>query len=45
LRAPMYSTANLRAWRDFCQDFDRAFVFFKHEEVGPSLAAQMLALD
>ncbi len=43
LRAPGYAEASLERWRDACADFDRAFVFFKHEDegIGPRLAEQM----
>jgi uncharacterized protein YecE (DUF72 family) len=46
LRAPEYSDAALRAWRDHCFRFERAFVFFKHEDeaAGPALAERMLTL-
>jgi uncharacterized protein YecE (DUF72 family) len=46
LRAPVYSEAVLRAWKRRLADFDRAFVYFKHEDaaVGPALAQRMLEL-
>ena len=47
LRAPAYSVESLRAWRRLCLGFDRAYVFFKHEDegIGPALAERMLTLD
>lgn len=44
LRASEYTDADLRAWKARCAGFDRAFVYFKHEEAaaGPALAARML---
>jgi uncharacterized protein YecE (DUF72 family) len=46
LRAPEYSEAALRAWKRRLAEFDRAFVYFKHEDeaVGPALAQRMLEL-
>lgn len=46
LRAPSYSVEALRAWHERCAPFERAFVFFKHEDeaVGPALAERMLQL-
>jgi uncharacterized protein YecE (DUF72 family) len=46
LRAPSYSDAALRAWKRRLADFDRAFVYFKHEDeaVGPALAQRMAEL-
>ena len=46
LRADTYSDASLREWKDQCANFERAFVFFKHEEGGtaPKLAERMLTL-
>jgi len=47
LRAPKYTPAALGAWHKLCLPFERAFVFFKHEDdaVGPKLAERMLALE
>ncbi|HEU4617217.1 MAG TPA: DUF72 domain-containing protein [Gammaproteobacteria bacterium] len=46
LRGPSYSMDALRAWKRRLADFDRAFVYFKHEDaaVGPALAERMIAL-
>ena len=46
LRAPSYTDDALRAWKARCEDFERAFVFFKHEDAaaGPAYAERMLAL-
>jgi uncharacterized protein YecE (DUF72 family) len=46
LRAPDYSPSVLRAWKRRLADFDRAFVYFKHEDEarGPALAERMMAL-
>jgi len=46
LRAPEYPLERLREWRARCADFERAFVFFKHEDegLGPKLAEKMQAL-
>jgi uncharacterized protein YecE (DUF72 family) len=46
LRAPGYTDEVLGAWRERCKDFERAFVYFKHEDegAGPELARRMLAL-
>lgn len=46
LRAESYTDAALISWKKRCADFERAFVFFKHEEggVGPACARRMLAL-
>jgi uncharacterized protein YecE (DUF72 family) len=43
LRAPEYTLADLGNWRDRCRPFDRAFVYFKHEDeaAGPRFARQM----
>ena len=43
LRAPGYVPASLERWLDACAGFERAFVFFKHEDegIGPKLAEQM----
>lgn len=47
LRAASYTDEVLKAWKKSCTDFDKAFVFFKHEEggTGPRYAARMLALQ
>lgn len=44
LRAPEYTDAQLRAWRLCCKRFERAFVYFKHEDegAGPELARRMM---
>ncbi|MBN1241021.1 MAG: DUF72 domain-containing protein [Gammaproteobacteria bacterium] len=46
LRAPEYDAATLRAWRESCEGFERAFVFFKHEDeaAGPAFAERMMSL-
>jgi len=46
LRAETYSDETLRSWKAHCADFERAFVYFKHEEggAGPAYAERMLAL-
>jgi uncharacterized protein YecE (DUF72 family) len=46
LRAASYDAARLRAWRRRCKSFDRAFVFFKHEDeaAGPAFAEHMQKL-
>jgi uncharacterized protein YecE (DUF72 family) len=46
LRAPEYTPDTLRAWRERCASFERAFVYFKHEDdgVGPALAQRMMSL-
>jgi uncharacterized protein YecE (DUF72 family) len=46
LRAASYSDKALKSWKARCADFERAFVFFKHEEggAGPRYAERMLAL-
>lgn len=46
LRAPGYSDDRLEAWRRECEPFDRAFVYFKHEDegAGPALAERMMGL-
>jgi len=46
LRAPEYSDADLKTWKDRCKTFDRAFVYFKHEDqaAGPTFAERMLKL-
>lgn len=46
LRAPGYTDQDLRAWKERCAGFDRAFVYFKHEDdgAGPKLAERMLTL-
>jgi uncharacterized protein YecE (DUF72 family) len=46
LRAPGYPDAALRTWKRRLAGFDRAFVYFKHEDeaVGPSLAQRMLEI-
>jgi uncharacterized protein YecE (DUF72 family) len=47
LRAPEYSDATLQRWCDALKPFERAFVFFKHEDEGaaPALAERMLRLN
>lgn len=46
LRAPAYADDALLAWKNLCDPFERAFVFFKHEDeaAGPALAQRMLGL-
>lgn len=46
LRAPGYDGTALDAWRQACAAFERAFVFFKHEDEakGPALAERMQRL-
>lgn len=46
LRAPGYTDDALRAWKARCAHFDRAFVYFKHEDgaAGPACAERMLSL-
>ena len=46
LRAESYSDDALRAWKAHCRTFERAFVFFKHEDeaAGPAYAQRLLAL-
>jgi uncharacterized protein YecE (DUF72 family) len=46
LRGPHYDEAALQAWLKRCEDFERAFVFFKHEDeaAGPAFAQRMSQL-
>ena len=46
LRAAAYDDAALREWKARCAAFERAFVYFKHEDaaLGPALADRMLRL-
>jgi uncharacterized protein YecE (DUF72 family) len=46
LRAESYTDETLRSWKARCADFERAFVFFKHEDgaAGPAYAERMLRL-
>lgn len=46
LRAEAYTDEALRAWKARCAPFERAYVFFKHEDdaAGPAFAQRMLAL-
>jgi uncharacterized protein YecE (DUF72 family) len=46
LRAPAYTDEALQGWKARCAVFERAFVFFKHEDeaAGPAFAKRMLAL-
>ena len=46
LRGEAYSDAALRSWKLRCAPFERAFIFFKHEDAaaGPAFAERMLAL-
>lgn len=46
LRAESYSDDALKTWKARCANFERAFVFFKHEDAaaGPAFAERMLAL-
>ena len=47
LRGESYSDAALKSWKARCAPFERAFVFFKHEDegAGPAFAKRMLALS
>ena len=46
LRAPSYDAAGLRAWRDriAAQGWDRAYVYLKHEVLGPDYASFLAAI-
>jgi uncharacterized protein YecE (DUF72 family) len=46
LRAETYTEEALKSWKTRCAKFERAFVFFKHEDgaAGPAYAERMLAL-
>jgi len=46
LRAESYTDDELRAWKSRCERYERAFVFFKHEDeaAGPAFAERMLGL-
>jgi uncharacterized protein YecE (DUF72 family) len=46
LRAAAYTDGVLKSWKERCKSFERAFVFFKHEDeaAGPAFAQRMLAL-
>jgi uncharacterized protein YecE (DUF72 family) len=46
LRAEAYDDVALEAWKARCNEFERAFVFFKHEDggAGPAYAARMMAI-
>ncbi len=46
LRGTSYTDGALKAWKARCAPFERAFVFFKHEDeaAGPAFAERMLAL-
>lgn len=46
LRAAEYTDKNLNLWKKRCEDFERAFVYFKHEDggAGPAFAKRMLDL-
>jgi uncharacterized protein YecE (DUF72 family) len=46
LRAESYTDDALKSWKASCASFERAFVYFKHEDgaVGPAYAERMLAL-
>lgn len=46
LRAESYNDDTLKLWKARCASFERAFVYFKHEDgaVGPAYAERMLAL-
>jgi uncharacterized protein YecE (DUF72 family) len=46
LRAETYPEEALKSWKGRCTEFERAFVFFKHEDgaAGPAYAERMLAL-
>jgi uncharacterized protein YecE (DUF72 family) len=46
LRAPSYDAAGLRAWRDRirAEPWERAYVYLKHEVLGPDYAAFLAAI-
>jgi uncharacterized protein YecE (DUF72 family) len=46
LRAPSYDTASLGAWAEklLAQPFDEAYVYLKHEVLGPAYAAYLEAI-
>ena len=46
LRATDYSDASLQSWKRRCEEFESAFVYFKHEDggAGPGFAKRMLDL-
>jgi uncharacterized protein YecE (DUF72 family) len=46
LRGESYGDTALKAWKAGCAEFERAFVYFKHEAggVGPAAAERMLEL-
>ncbi|HTQ04849.1 MAG TPA: DUF72 domain-containing protein [Polyangiaceae bacterium] len=46
LRAPSYDAAGLRAWRDriAAQPWERAYVYLKHEVLGPDYATFLAAI-
>ncbi|MBI2969112.1 MAG: DUF72 domain-containing protein [Gammaproteobacteria bacterium] len=46
LRAPDYPAETLRKWKQRCEPFDRAFIYFKHEDdaAGPAFAERMIRL-
>jgi uncharacterized protein YecE (DUF72 family) len=46
LRGPAYGAESLARWRDAVSGFERAFIYFKHEDeaLGPKLAERMQAL-
>lgn len=46
LRGEAYGDQALKSWKARCAPFERAFVFFKHEDAaaGPAFAERMLAL-
>jgi uncharacterized protein YecE (DUF72 family) len=46
LRAESYTDDMLNSWKARCASFERAFVYFKHEDgaLGPAYAERMLAL-
>src|SRR5690606_31550283 len=45
LRAPGYTPEALDSWRRACATFERAYVYFKHEDeaLGPALAERLQA--
>lgn len=45
LRAAEYPDASLKSWKQQCEDFERAFVFFKHEDGGAAAAFAQRMLD
>jgi len=46
LRAPDYPPETLQKWKQRCEPFDQAFIYFKHEDdaAGPAFAERMMSL-